>query len=261
MTSSAPRSSARGAFKRTTVNDHYDLKSSRNRPGLDLADQATAAEIGRRCFGDQDFWGKIENFVNRQAASCSDLIALTRQGLLYLLGRPNIQVKEKNAHGCHVMTGLPKENADTPFDSEAKGMGSHFVPNAPIELSYFTRFCIRGTVVERQAEWIQVGLVESNFAFCNFGWKQVQAKKAGPTPDCISGSRCWACQRPSGSDRLRWPSKPILRPSIWRRSRTGLAVLLVSFATVTIRTMPFSLSSDEIKATLEDKTGDVLEMN
>ena len=66
-----------GTFQRATVNDHHNLESSRIRTCLDLADQTAAAEVGWRCFCDQDFRGKSENFINRQVAIRGDFIALT----------------------------------------------------------------------------------------------------------------------------------------------------------------------------------------
>src|SRR6267143_2692423 len=45
-----------------------------------------------------------ENLINRQSASCGDIIALTSQGLHYFLCRLRTQVEEKNTHRCHHIT-------------------------------------------------------------------------------------------------------------------------------------------------------------
>jgi len=59
-----------GTFQRAPVNNHHNLESWQVRTCLDLADQTAAAEVGWVASGDQDFRGKSENLINRQAAFC-----------------------------------------------------------------------------------------------------------------------------------------------------------------------------------------------
>src|SRR6266478_1750977 len=59
------------------LNDHHDLERQlRLRAGLELGDQSTAAQVRRRCFGDQHFGRQCLDLVDGQAVMCSDVIPL-----------------------------------------------------------------------------------------------------------------------------------------------------------------------------------------
>ena len=59
------------------MNNHDNPGGSRIWTCLDLADHTATAEVGWRCFRDQDFRGESENLIDRQPAARGEFIALT----------------------------------------------------------------------------------------------------------------------------------------------------------------------------------------